>query len=454
MSIKLDWEIEAEQPQIYEAGEDPLSRRQRRRARLWALLGVAGVLGLFAIAALAVTLRLRAVDEQIENALLDTVEAEVAALRIGDQISFMNAQRSASGDWYETQRQVFNGYQALKAERNIQLTGRVVDATIDETRARVIIEEVIDGVPYGRVWFYWRYDDGWRHVPPDYTFWGDIQMIEREGFSIRYRTMDTALAQAIAQNLSDWLDAGCRALLCSDLPEIAVEIIPDRALVVGWSPVNPWMLQVPSPLTGQARLDRPFDGGLRLQVARLIAERLVALADGGRQPEYPADAYYLRAAAISWLVGRFAQVNTNAFLMNSLAENFGDQAVGRLIQAMPANGAARIINTVTDTPTLDAANLDWRDFFTWRLTLEDELIARQAEAHFLALYDPAARSLAYQRYSSGVSGEQRTVISIMPEAAPAGDVVVRAVVQVENSNGVRQEAALFRLVDDAWLRLN
>ena len=43
------------------------------------------------------------------------------------------------------------------------------------------VEEIIGGVPYGRVWFYWRYDDGWRHVPPDYTFWGDARTVEADG---------------------------------------------------------------------------------------------------------------------------------------------------------------------------------------------------------------------------------------------------------------------------------
>ena len=44
------------------------------------------------------------------------------------------------------------------------VTGNVADATVDGPRGRAVVEEVIDGVSYRTVWFYWRYADGWRHV--------------------------------------------------------------------------------------------------------------------------------------------------------------------------------------------------------------------------------------------------------------------------------------------------
>lgn len=454
MSIKLDWEIEAEQPQVYEAGEDPVSRRERRRARMWVLLGILGIIAVFGLIVLAVVLRLRAVEEQTVDVLLDTVEAEVAALRIGDQTSFLDIQRSATDDWREMQRLVFNNYQALKVERNVQLTGRILDATVEGTRARVVVEEIIDGVPYARVWFYWRYDDGWRHVPPDYTFWGDVQTIRHDAFSVRYRTVDEALARSVAEKVEGWLRFACDTLTCAGLQDIAIEIIPDRNLVTTWSPVNDWLLQVPSPLTGQARHDIPFDLNLQLQVANAIAERVVLLAAGGVPPEYPTDAYYLRPAVASWLVGRFTAINTNSFLVASLAENYSEQAVGQLVSVMPPNASAAILTSVTGTASLDQTNLDWRDFFTWRLTLEDQLITRRDEAGFLNLYDPAVHGGAYQRYTAGASGAEWTVVSIMPETGADGGLVLRAITEVRGSDGTRQEAVLFRLVDGNWRRIN
>ena len=49
---------------------------------------------------------------------------------------------------------------------------------------------------------------------------------------------------------------------------------------------------------------------------------------------------------------------------------------------MQPDSGASLINLVAGTDTLAQANLDWRDFLTWRLALEDELIARREEGRF------------------------------------------------------------------------
>ncbi len=456
MGIHLDWEIEAEQEQVRQAGEDPQSARKRRRARLRVLLIILVVLGVFAGLAAGVYWRLRTVDEQVEQALRNTVEAEVAALRIGDQGAFLGVQRSATDDWQTTQQALFDAYQSLKVERDVRLTGRVVDATVNGSRGRVQVEEIIDSVPYSRVWFYWRYDDGWRHVPPDYTFWGDVSTVSGQGVSVRYNSVDSVLAQDVKNKIENWLKIGCEAITCGTLPDVTVEIVPDDSLPLAWSDSNPWQMQFPSPYTRQARLDMPFDLNLQLQVAGLLGERLVAMSSNDMQPTYPADAYYLRSAVGSWLVGRFAQIDTNSFLVASLAQNYADQAVGRLLQAMTPDANASILNGVTGTASLEQANLDWRDFFTWRLALESELITRRDETNFLALYDTrdeAVRTAAYTRYNGGASAEQQIVVSIVPETAPDGGLILRAIVQVGGAGG-RQEAVLFRVVDGGWRRAN
>ena len=190
----------------------------------------------------------------------------------------------------------------------------------------------------------------------------------------------------------------------------------------------------------------PFDSGAQMSAANVVAGRLV----GSFSPTYPADAYYLRQAILSWLVKRFAQVETNAFLISSLAERFGDSAVGLLLQNLQPDSNVSIISTVTGTP-LDAANLDWRDFLTWRLTVENELIARQDQANFLALYDmssSAVRDQAYARYAAGASNDAPTVMAAIAESDIAGMPQLRAIVQA----GTLQSEVTFRLIDNVWKR--
>lgn len=457
MGIQLDWQIDAEQEQVRQAGEDPNSARRRRRARLRVLLLMLLVITLFGAAAAGIVLRLRLVDEQIEKALRDTAEAEVAALRIGDAGAFLSIQRSATDDWLSSQQAAFDLYQNLKVNQNTRLTGRIIDAEVDGARGRAQIEEIIDGVPYVRVWFYWRYDDGWRHVPPDYTFWGALAAERLPGVTVRYRSVDVALARDVAAKLANWRQTGCAALGCGELPAMTVDILPDEALALDWSAGDPWMLQFPSPYTDRARLDMPFDLNLQLQVATLLAERMVAEVSGNMQPAYPADAYYLRSAVGSWLVGKFVQIDTNSFLVSSLAQNYGESSVGVLLEALQPQSGADILAAVTGVPALEQANLDWRDFLTWRLVLENDLITRQDETSFLGLYDTrdeVVRQAAYQRYAAGPASEQRVVLSALPETDPDGSAVLRAVVQVDSGEAAWEEVVRFRLVEGQWRRAN
>ena len=275
MGIRLDWEIEAEQARIQRAGEDPEIARRRRTARVRLLLFILIVVALLAGVAGVISWRLQEVDAQITQLLRNTVDAEVAALRIGDESAFLTTQRSASDEWTQEQTQVFEDYQQRKLTQNIQLTGLISDMTIDDMRARVNVQEIIDGVPYTRVWFYWRYDDGWRHVPPDYTFWGDVETYQGQGVNVRYQTVDEAVATEIGTRTEAWLQETCGAVSCEGLPEISVEVLPVDGLQVSWSANNPWLLQVPSPYMSRARSDMPFDVALQASVGNLLAERLV-----------------------------------------------------------------------------------------------------------------------------------------------------------------------------------
>ncbi len=450
MGIRLDWEIEAERESRQQsAGEDPDARRRRRRTRLRFLVVILLLFLLAGGAAAAVFLRLRQVEQQIVQVLRDTVAAEVAALRLGDRESFLNMQRSATESWLQQQNATFDRYQSLKQNQDVNLSGRIIDAVVDGSRGRVQLEEIIDGVPYGLVWFYWRYDDGWRHVPPDYTFWGEARTLAAGGVTVRYQTVDQAVAQALAPRVAEWLRLGCAALGCAQTPSFTVEVIPSASLEARWSPDDPTILELPSPYVSEARLDMPFDTSAQIAAANLIAERLV----GMNPASHPSDGYYLHQAIISWLVKRFAEIETNSFLVSSLAERYGEQAVGRLLLTIQSNPRVSAISTVTGT-TLDAAQLDWRDFLTWRLAVEDDLITARDEANFLLLYDTAdtlVRDQAYARYSSGDPGEPLTVTAAVPQQGANGVPELRAVV-VGSDPAVAQEDIRFRLVAGEWKR--
>jgi hypothetical protein len=249
----------------------------------------------------------------------------------------------------------------------------------------------------------------------------------------------------------------CTALTCEGLPEIGVEIVPDEALAVSWSASNPWSLQVPSPYIGRARSDVPFDQALQYDVAALLAERLAASTSPNVQLTYPADASYLRQAVIAWLAARFMQLQSNAYVIESLSQNYGDAAVGRLLQLIQADSDVRILAEAAGVPSVDQVNLDWRDFLTWRLTTEDTLIRNGDEGHFLNLYDTgdeAVRNLAYQRFSTLPSDVQKMVVSVVKDTGLDGVPLLRALVQTGSEGSAAQEEVLFRFVDGGWRRAN
>lgn len=455
MGIRLDWEIEAEQEKLRTAGEDPESVRARRRAQMRFLLFVGAVLLIIGAVVGGVALRLRQVDWEIEQLLRDTVDAEVSTLRIGDRDAFLRFQRSATDEWLRRQDTLFQRYQSLKQTVDVNLTGRILEVAVDGSRARVRLEEIIDGVPYARVWFYWRYDEtdadagGWRHVPPDYTFWGEPGSIEGERVEVRYRSFDQAVAEAIAPRVEAWLESACAALPCDSLPAVTLEIVPDEALQTSWLESDPWHLLVPSPYTRDARMDMLFDPATQLSVASLLAERLVSHVSNNLQPTPGSDAAFLRQSVTTWLHDRFVGLDTGAFLIDSLASSHGESAVGQLLRSLQPDSTIDILNSVTGASSLDQANLDWRDYLTWRLRLENERIAARDEAGVLALYDSAdeiVRGLGLQRFNS-MPGE-RLVVSVLQEAGTPP--TLRALAQIVETG--ETEEIVFRLVDGVWKR--
>lgn len=464
MGIRLDWEVEADNSVIRSIGEDPNAARVRRAARVRFLLTVGVALGIVAGIAAFIFWRLDQVNRQIESLLRDTVAAEVASLRLDDWNTFAAVQRSATGDWLEMQRNVFDEYQELlQTNDSVRLTGQIKDIVIDGSRGRVHVEEIIDGTPYTRVWFYWFYEedqdedglvDGWHHVPPDYTFWGERRTYDGDRVNIAYRDVDGQLAAMMGRALDEWLLVACDALPCDTLPEIRVRIAPTDVPQMAWSAEDPWLLEMRSPYVDRARSDRPFSPELQVQAATLISERLIQHVQGGTGAMYPADADFLESAVETWLVGQFVLVDTGSYLIRSLAENYSPEHVGDLLRAIGPDSGVDVLVSVTGE-SLDEAALDWRDFLAWRLRLEGQLAATRDEANFMRLYDTrddGIRAAAVGRYNQAPGPEP--VVTMVRRGSPAADGSPQIV--AEARLGMDEDApevlVLFRLVDGVWRR--
>jgi len=452
--IQLDWQVESEKVKERKEREDPILQKARRVRLLRLLFFITLIIATAAGAVWLLQRRVAQVDQQIEQALHSTVETEVAALRIGDDRLFMDLQRSATNEWLITQERTFQEYQTLKSTSDIQLTGNVLDTEIDGTRARVHVEEIIDGVPYTRVWFYWRYEDGWHHVPPDLQFWGASMILMHENFAIRYAAVDDPFAQQLNTKLTEWLLRSCGIIDCTNLPFMTIDV-GNRVSEVAWVDNDQWQLVIPSPYADRARSDLPFDIEYQLQVATLLATRLVDNELGGIQPVYPSDAYFLRSAVISWLVGQYVQLDTGSNLITSLSINYGDEVVDQILGSILSTADMSLLAQILGVATIDQANLDWRDFITWRLETENALIQQRNEAAWLALYDlrdDASRQVAYARFNNGQILNQPSVVltEIIPSPDGTQPTQLRAVVQVGEER--REETILFNLVNNIWLR--
>jgi hypothetical protein len=332
------------------------------------------------------------------------------------------------------------------------LTGQVLDVAVDEPRARVRVEEVIGGAPYARTWFYWRYEDGWRHVPPDYTFWGGERALERPGFVVRYREFDAPFAPVLADAAATWWAQGCAWMGCDGLPTITIEIVADEALDAGWAGDDQWKLRVPSPFVRAARLDAPFDPAQQVTVARLLAGRLIDAAHGGELLDKGSDAAFLRDAAAEWLIGRWLGADTGSRLLRTYAVRYGDDILAQAVRGIAADTTVSALADAAGQP-LEALDVDWSDFLQARLALEDSRIAAGDQPGVLALYDPAdmtAQGLAMARLAAQTPVNPPRVLGVEPAVDANAAPVLRAQVQ----RGELVEEVVFRLGGGTWLRVS
>lgn len=451
--IRFEWNVESEQVERFD-GEDPQAKRRRRRNLLLLVTLVCTLLAAIALGLLFLRQRVHEVETQFAQLLQDTVKAEVAALRIGDLYSFLNAQDANDLGWINEQRAAFQRYSELKAEGAIGLTGSILAVEIDRERARVLVQEDLNELPYARLWFYRRGGEGWRHIAPDHSFWGEASAIETSRVLVNYRAADHEFALQVSAALEDWIKRGCDILDCGDLPRLIIDILPEAAESVAWIDEAALRLQIRSPYTDIARADKPFDGQLQVLASTLLAERLVSEHSNNLEATYPHDAYFMQRRTIAWLSEVFTRFDRGALLMRSIADNYGSGKIAQLLARLDATSNMSVLAPVLDQP-LEDADLDWRDFIEWRLTLEDELISAGRQNQWLGLYDTVdegVRLTAYQRYSRGAIARSYQVVDQVIWSSPNGWPQLRATVQVSGAAGATEEIVLFNLVNGVWKR--
>ncbi len=451
--IRFEWNVESQQIDRSD-GEDPEEKRRRRRSLLILLALVFVLLLAIALAVGLVRQRIHQVERQFEQLLQDTVKAEVAALRIGDLNSFLNVQSQDDANWVNRQRATFQQYSDLKADGAIELTGSLLAVDVDGERARVLVQENINELPYARLWFYRRAGEGWQHTAPDYSFWGAESELESENVVIRYRAADHDFARQLSKALEDWLHRGCDILECGNLPQMRVAIIADATSDTAWIDERQMRLRIRSPYIDITRADTPFDGWLQLRVSTMLAERLVDAHTDYLAPTEPHDARFLRQSAIAWLSEVFTRLDSGATLMRSLADKYGADKIARLLTQLSAESDISILQEAINLP-FDSADLDWRDFVEWRLALEQALIRDGRENDWLALYDTSvegARLAAYERFSAGAAEQTYRVIDLLLWSRPDGAPQLRATVQASGSGRRADEVVLFNLVNGVWKR--
>lgn len=459
MGVKLDWDIEAEKGKRKEHREDKNQRKRRYRGVFRLFLTVAVFAMILGGIVYLVFQRWEQVTQFTEQLLVDTIQAEVASLRGGDIDAFEARQRSATADWVTSQREVYADYQSLKVNSDVVLSGQVLDIELSGQRARVQVEEIIDGIPYVQTWFYWRYEEGWFHVPPDYTFWGESNEISADSYVIRYADVDEITATQVETALDRWLIDTCSVFDCATIPLITVDILPAPNASVRWADneQNAWQMVIPSPYTERARADIPFDGQLQVDTATLLAQRIVSQASNNVQPVPNTDASYLQETITTWLVGRFVQVNPQTYFIQSLADTYGTASIPQILQNLQATSNLSLVASVAGVANVSDLAVDWRDFVLWQLTLEDQLMLSDDEGAWASLYDfsdMSVRDSAYGRYNADFIANSRSVVSASVTTSQSGIPQLVALVDVTRGFDAGQETIIFNLINGNWLRAN
>lgn len=457
MGIRLDWESDSAssgKASSYVAKEDPERRRARARARARFLLVFLGGLIVLGVLAAVVVWRLNEANAYIESLLRDTVEAEFAALRLGDWNAYTDIQRSATADWTVQQRGAFDAFQSRKLSGQVNLSGTVRDVEIDGTRGRVMVEWIDGGAPITQAWFYWRYEDGWRHVPADLTFWGEATELRGSLVTVAHRSVDADLAKEMGVRVESWVAATCGPILqCGDLPHITLDIRADFYLSSGWDNSQPWRLMIPSPYIKGARADAPFSGETLVTVADAVASRLVSISVGTSDPfNTTTDAGNLVSAVQTWLLGEYSRIDTGATVIDSLSAQRGNAAVGQLLKTLTPDSTLDAVLDAFGTANPTDPVIDWSDFLRARVRLESDYITQGNSDAVVALYIDEMRSRAFERSQAAAAQSGVEVRLVQSVTAPDGSPTLIATVVFGTGDITTEESVYFYWRGGTWLR--
>jgi hypothetical protein len=400
MSVKLDWEIEADRASE-RAGVDPLRQQERRRERIILMVLTLLILGgVFSIGALLFW-RIRSVDQALEQGLTSAARAEVLALKIGDLPGFLGLMRGGSADWTPAQSARFGRYQVLKEGGKIQFTDNILTTEVDGQRGRVTVEEILDGQRQMAVWYYWRYPDGWRHVPSDLTFWGEADTIKGKQTTIEFKAMDRPYAEALATRIERWWTQQCPVLGCTNVPPLTLRIVADTDQRPTWDTENTadgLVLKIGSPLAVGDRAPLDLPPLWEQAIAAKLAERLFDHATGNLQTNPNTDAAWLRDSVIDWLTAAMLGRGdlTQIAFIDSIQKKYGVASVASIVQTLSVNSDISIVGRALKQP-LEALDLDWRTFFQWRLALEKEFVKVGNQKELLELWDSTPEALSALR---------------------------------------------------------
>ena len=446
MGVELNWEIDAAEDQARQSEDRRRGRGRGRKPFLFLVL----LLLLASVAAGALWLRLKEVEQQQERLLRATVEAEVAALRIGDLQAWLALQDSGDPNRQLEGSRDFDAWQQHKLDSINPPGGEILALALQGEHAWVQVQEYIGGEAWAHTWFYRLTDDGWRHVSGEAGWRGNAQSYRSDGLRIDYDDIDETLAQELAPALEEWLRQACDLLECAPAPALSVHI-QTRPGEPRWSTDSSWLLLLPSPSSGLAPAAQILDDRLRGSLAQMLAGRLVGELAGQPDSGWTREARWLHSSAVSWLADRMLRPASGQRLLESMESVFGDGTVSRLILQLDPSASLHLVNDVAGARALQQAGLDWSDLLAWQLGLENLYRQRNDLPAFLSLYDlqdPALEVLARARYAVGEFEGPVTVDSVAQVSATEATALLRAM----TSGAGGSVPVHFRLVEGRWFR--
>ncbi len=481
MGIQLDWQVESERSK-QRATEDPSAKHERRQQRRRLLIFMIIVAILLGGVIMAVQWRIHQVDQRAEDDLRATVDVELTALRIGNRSNFINVQRSASEDWMNGQHALFDEYQSFKQNGWLG-DAQIIDIEVDhnQPRGRVVVEQVINDVPYRMVWFYWRYNDvvtdqngdientqnGWRHVPPDIEFWGKEQTIKKDNLRVTYFDLDEDVAKAVAPLAENWWNGSCEKILCEDIPELTIAIVPESLAGPTWDPYDDLTLKIPSPLLGgRAPFDVVPSADIQSTLLEMITLRSLAYQAGGdlNLVSPYEDIYWISEHAQAWLISDLNPSSPmSSTFFASIEQFWGPQFPTQILQNLNIDSKIGFIEiafgiSVDDMPDEQLNAMDWTDFFQWRLRAEHTAHSANDPDAFRNFYDTldtAVMGTAAKYFSErDPNSPIPRVVSVTITRDEFGKRIANVAILPNPDNTTVQNTLVFRWVESTWKRIN